>query len=58
MTESLYMKHAPLEKDMNIDGVRKHSVIIHYCGRNKPWKPNYIGQLDVFYKETLSKMQS
>ncbi|MDD6308136.1 MAG: glycosyltransferase family 8 protein [Clostridia bacterium] len=58
MTENLYMTHAPFEKNMNIDWVRKNSVIIHYCGRNKPWKPNYIGQLDIFYKETVSRMQS
>lgn len=57
MTEKLYKQHAPFEKDINIDWVRKHSVIIHYCGRNKPWRENYSGQLDVFYKETLDRMR-
>lgn len=57
MTEKLYKRHAPFEKDINIDWVRKHSVIIHYCGRNKPWRENYSGQLDVFYKETLDRMR-
>ena len=28
------------------------------CGRNKPWKENYKGVLDVFYKETAAKMES
>lgn len=56
MTERLYKLHAPFEKDLDLDWVRKHSVIIHYCGRNKPWKENYLGQLDVFYNETVSRM--
>lgn len=34
-----------------VDWVRANSVIIHYCGRNKPWKENYLGILDVFYHE-------
>jgi len=34
-----------------VDWVRANSVIIHYCGRNKPWKENYLGILDVFYRE-------
>ncbi len=33
-----------------------YSVIIHYCGRNKPWKENYVGQLDVFYKEAEKRL--
>ncbi len=40
-----------LDKRIDIDWVRKNTVIIHYCGRNKPWKDNYIGELDIFYKE-------
>lgn len=28
-----------------------------YCGRNKPWKPGYVGELDVFYNETVSQME-
>ena len=54
MTEKLYMTHAPFEKELDLDWVRKNSVIIHYCGRNKPWKNNYRGVLDVFYNETLA----
>lgn len=57
MTENLYVLHAPFEKKLDLEWVRKHSVIIHYCGRNKPWKDNYIGQLDVFYKETVTRMK-
>ena len=58
MTERLYKLHAPSEKDLDLDWVRKHSVIIHYCGRNKPWKDNYSGQLDIFYKDTVSRMNA
>ena len=43
---------------MNLELLRReHSVIIHYCGRNKPWKEKYLGQLDVFYRETVSRMK-
>ncbi|WP_315122200.1 glycosyltransferase family 8 protein [uncultured Clostridium sp.] len=39
------------DKRINTEWVRENSVIIHYCGRNKPWKDNYVGELDIFYKE-------
>ena len=58
MTEALYKLHAPFERGLDLDWIRNHSIIIHYCGRNKPWKDNYFGELDVFYKETVSKMKS
>jgi len=57
MTETLYQLHTPLDRELNLDWVRRHSVIIHYCGRNKPWKDAYIGQLDIFYKETVKRMK-
>lgn len=34
---------------LELDWVEEHSRIIHYCGRNKPWKKNYLGKLNVFY---------
>lgn len=36
--------------------VRLNTVLIHYCGRNKPWKPRYIGELGVFYDEFLREL--
>ena len=36
---------------MTMDWVRKNTVIIHYCGRNKPWNSTYLGQFDCFYNE-------
>ena len=57
MTERLFQWHSPFEKGLDLHWVREHSVIIHYCGRNKPWKEKYLGQLDVFYRETVSRME-
>ncbi len=56
MTERLYKTHAPFERGFDLDWVKNNSVIIHYCGRNKPWKDGYSGQLDIFYKETVADM--
>lgn len=56
MTERLFQAHAPFIKGPDLDWVRAHAVIIHYCGRNKPWKAHYQGQLDVFYREAVSSM--
>lgn len=58
MTERLYKLHSPFEKNLDLNWVRKNSVIIHYCGKNKPWKDNYSGHLDVFYNETVSQMNA
>lgn len=57
MTERLYLKRVPFERELTIDWVRKNSVIIHYCGRNKPWKSNYIGKLGVFYEQAASGLE-
>lgn len=57
MTESMYQKHSMFEKDLNLQWVRENSVIIHYCGRNKPWKDNYFGQLNIFYNEAVDRMK-
>ena len=56
MTERLFIMHSAFEKGLNLDWVRAHSVVIHYCGRNKPWKENYFGSLNVFYNEAVEKM--
>ena len=41
----------PQREKIDLDWVRQNGVIIHYCGKNKPWKDGYSGILDVFYKE-------
>lgn len=38
---------------LDLDWVRENAVIIHYYGKNKPWKEKYHGILDVFYRENL-----
>jgi len=42
----------PKNKDckIDLDWIRRNTVIIHYCGKNKPWKENYKGELGVFYQ--------
>lgn len=57
MTERLYQLHAPFEHTLNLRWVEENAVIIHYCGRNKPWKENYVGQLGVFYRRAAEKME-
>ena len=57
MTEKLFMLHSPFEKSLTIDWIRENTSIIHYCGRNKPWKENYSGYLDIFYHETVDEMK-
>ena len=47
MTERIFTLE--LLKGMETDWVCRNSAIIHYCGKNKPWKPMYKGKLDIFY---------
>ena len=56
MTERLFALRLLTSRKMSIDWVRKNSAVIHYCGRNKPWRPGYIGMLDVFWNETAAKI--
>lgn len=41
----------PRNEKLDLDWVRKNAVIIHYFGKNKPWKEHYKGILDVLYHE-------
>ena len=34
--------------------VAQNSAIVHYCGRNKPWKDRYNGRLGVFYERAAA----
>lgn len=53
---SCRMRPFEQENPMNLDWVRRHTVCIHYCGRNKPWKPHYKGELGVFYQEFTASL--
>lgn len=57
MTERKFRIHSKTEGGLDLEWVRNNSVIIHFCGRNKPWKNNYFGKLNVFYEETVRRMK-
>ena len=41
----------PGHKKIGLEWVRENTVVIHYYGKQKPWKKPYLGMLDVFYEE-------
>lgn len=43
----------PRNEKLDLQWVRENAVIIHYYGKNKPWKEGYNGQLDVFFQENI-----
>lgn len=57
MTERLLVFPHPANRQTGIGWVCENSAIIHYCGRNKPWKEGYIGKLDVFYHEFATMLK-
>lgn len=36
-------------RHVDLDWVEENAVIIHYCGKSKPWKADYKGRLGRFY---------
>ena len=48
----------PLNEQLGLDWVRQNAVIIHYYGKNKPWKKGYIGMLDALYHENTGKIRN
>jgi len=56
MTERMYRSNLFLDGVFDLNWVRDNSVIIHYIGKNKPWKSEYKGKLNIFYDETVAKM--
>lgn len=40
---------------IDLDWVRQNTVVIHYCGKKKPWSGDYNGVLDMFYYELFPK---
>lgn len=43
----------PKKERLDLDWVRSNAVILHFYGKNKPWKPDYNGILDVLYREAI-----
>lgn len=56
MTERLFAKQFLVQKDA-LSWVRENTRIIHYIGKNKPWKSNYTGSLNVFYHEAKGYLE-
>lgn len=50
MTERLLIRSAATQgSGVDLQWVCDHSCIVHYVGRNKPWKPGYRGKLGNLY---------
>lgn len=45
------------KKKYDLDWVKENTVIIHYCGRNKPWRSKYRGILNIFYNKIEERME-
>lgn len=49
--------HLPPAEKLTLDWVRSNNAIVHYYGRNKPWKEHYRGSLGIFYYEWEQQLQ-
>lgn len=49
--------HLPPQEKLALDWVRSNTAIVHYYGRNKPWKEHYRGSLGIFYHEWEQQLQ-
>lgn len=49
--------HLPPAEKLTLDWVRSNTAIVHYYGRNKPWKEHYRGSLGIFYHEWEQRLQ-
>ena len=49
--------HLPPQEKLTLDWVRSNTAIVHYYGRNKPWKEHYRGSLGIFYYEWEQQLQ-
>ena len=49
MTERLLIHPDTIEKGINMAWVAENTAIIHFCGRNKPWKNGYVGVLGIIW---------
>ena len=37
----------------DVDWVMKHTAILHFCGKAKPWKPGYLYRYGILYKHYM-----
>lgn len=54
----LHNLHQPRGKKLDLDWVRQHTAIVHFYGRNKPWKDGYRGRLGRLYQEAAAAVPS
>lgn len=38
------------QNEMDVDWVMRHTSILHFCGKSKPWKEKYTGKFSSLYK--------
>ena len=48
---SNYLIRSGGEYDLN--WVMEHTAILHFCGKQKPWKPNYIHRFGILYRHYM-----
>ena len=53
LDEKTFREHS---EQIDLDWVRRNTVIVHYNGQYKPWKPDYKGVLQDFYYEYRKKL--
>lgn len=53
MTERMYTKKSLLDSSAAQQFIQEECCIIHYIGRNKPWKPDYFGKLDQYWHQAV-----
>ncbi|MBR2027639.1 MAG: glycosyltransferase family 8 protein [Oscillospiraceae bacterium] len=56
MTERMLFSPRSIKNDIDAQWVKENSAIVHYCGRNKPWKASYSGLLGGFYHQYADGM--
>ena len=56
MTDRQYRVERLFKNQRDFEWYKNNTVIFHYCGKNKPWKEEYIGVFGNFYSETLARM--
>lgn len=39
--------------EADLDWVMEHTVILHFCGKAKPWKPGYLYRYGILYKHYM-----
>lgn len=43
-------------EEIDLNWVKENTVIIHFYGRNKPWKEEYMGELGEFYYKIVEEL--